>query len=120
MDWRRWASIARLTIRKMSCLNGSKKLLTQKIMRVDTETRLWARLFSARSAFLCKYWTCSFSCRNNQAIGPRLSAFSPSFISHICLSNCNGYFGRKMPSGSRIFLSRISHYVCSEQIAANE
>ena len=44
---------------------------------------------------------------NNQAIGPRLSAFSPSFISHICLSNCNGYFGRKMPSGSRIFLSRI-------------
>ena len=32
---------------------------------------------------------------NNQAIGPRLSAFSPSFISHIYLSNCNGYFSRK-------------------------
>ena len=32
MDWRRWASIARLTIRKMSCLNGSRKLLTQKII----------------------------------------------------------------------------------------
>ncbi len=31
MDWRRWASIARLSIRKMCCLNGSRKLLTQKI-----------------------------------------------------------------------------------------
>ena len=38
MDWRRWASIARLSIRKMSCLNGSRKLLTQKIMRVDEVT----------------------------------------------------------------------------------
>jgi hypothetical protein len=34
MDWRRWASIARLTIRKMSCLNGSRKLLTQKILQI--------------------------------------------------------------------------------------
>ena len=34
MDWRHWASIARLTIRKMSCLNGSKKLLTQKILQI--------------------------------------------------------------------------------------
>ena len=49
-------------------LNGSKKLLTQKIMWVDTETRLWTRLFSARSAIFCRYWTCTFSCRNNQAI----------------------------------------------------
>ena len=31
MDWRRWASIARLSIRKMCCPNGSKKLLAQKI-----------------------------------------------------------------------------------------
>ena len=34
MDWRRWASIARLTIRKMSCLNGSRRLLTQKILQI--------------------------------------------------------------------------------------
>ena len=34
MDWRRWASIARLSIRKMCCLNGSRKLLTQKIMQI--------------------------------------------------------------------------------------
>ena len=39
MDWRRWASIARLTLRKMSCLNGSKKLLTQKIIRFDAKGR---------------------------------------------------------------------------------
>ena len=25
-------------------------------------------------AIFCRYWTCSFSGRNNQAIGPRLSA----------------------------------------------
>ena len=55
MDWRRWASIARLSIRKICCLNGSRKLLTQKIMWVDTETRLWTRLFSARSAIFCRY-----------------------------------------------------------------
>ena len=48
MDWRRWASIARLSIRKMCCPNGSRKLLTQKIM---TTTR---------------------------PLGPRLSAFSPT------------------------------------------
>ena len=52
-------------------LNGDRKLLTQKIMRVDVVTRLWTRLFSARSAIFCRYWTCSFSCRNNQAIGGR-------------------------------------------------
>ena len=52
-------------------LNGDRKLLTQKIMRVDVVTRLWSRLFSARSAIFCRYWTCSFSCRNNQAIGGR-------------------------------------------------
>ena len=34
MDWRRWASIARLTIRKMCCLNSSRKLLTQKILQI--------------------------------------------------------------------------------------
>jgi len=32
MDWRRWASIARLSIRIMCCPNGSRKLLTQKII----------------------------------------------------------------------------------------
>ena len=68
MDWRHWASIARLSIQKMCCLNGSRKLLTQKIKRDDVVTRLWTHLFSARSAIFCRYWTCSFSCRNNQAI----------------------------------------------------
>ena len=40
MDWRRWASIARLSIRKKCCLNGSRKLLTQKIIRVDEVTAM--------------------------------------------------------------------------------
>ena len=44
---------------------------------------------------------------NNQAIGPRLSAFSPSFISHICLSNCNGYFGRKAIRVPSLFITNL-------------
>ena len=46
-----------------------QKIALQKIIRVDVVTRLWTRLFSARSAIFCRYWTCSFSCRYNQAIG---------------------------------------------------
>ena len=30
-------------------------------------------------AIFCRYWTCSFSGRNNQAIGPRLSAIFSFF-----------------------------------------
>ena len=40
-------------------------------------------LFSARSAIFCRYWTCTFSCRNNQAIGPRLSAIFTLLFIHI-------------------------------------
>ena len=60
MVWRRWASIARLTIRKMCCLNGSRKLLTQKIF-ICPYNHLWPYGFSARSAIFCRYWTCTFS-----------------------------------------------------------
>ena len=31
-------------------------------------------------AIFCRYWTCSFSGRNNQAIGPRLSAIFTFFF----------------------------------------
>ena len=73
-----------------------QKIAMQKIMRVDEVTKHWTRLFSARSAIFCRYWTCTFSCRNNQAIGPRLSAFSPSFISHICcVPRSNGNIAQK-------------------------
>ena len=34
--------------------------------------------FSARSAIFCRYWTCTFSGRNDQAIGPRSSAIFTS------------------------------------------
>ena len=36
------------------------------------------RIFCAFCAIFCRYWTCSFSGRNNQAIGPRLSAIFTS------------------------------------------
>ena len=64
----------------------------QKIMRVDIMTTHWIQLFFARSAIFCRYWTCTFSGRNNQAIGAEvvchfhptlsviLSAFSPYFV----------------------------------------
>ena len=40
----------------------------------DSET-IWVRMdFLRICAIFCRYWTCSFSGRNNQAIGPRLSA----------------------------------------------
>ena len=80
MDWRRWASIARLTIRKMSCLNGSRKShFVRKIKQVQIETA-WGRIYFLRiCAIFCRYWTCSFSGRNNQAIEPRLSAIFTFF-----------------------------------------
>ena len=31
-------------------------------------------------AIFCRYWTCTFSGRNNQAIGPRLSAIFTFFF----------------------------------------
>ena len=34
MDWRRWASIARLTIQKNELPQWQQKIATQKIMRV--------------------------------------------------------------------------------------
>ena len=59
-----------LYCRKMCCLNGSKKLHFVQKIRLD---RIVACLgpdgFFARSAIFCRYWTCTFSCRNNQAIG---------------------------------------------------
>ncbi len=93
MDWRHWASIARLSIRKMCCLNGSRKLLTQKIIRVDVVTRLWTRLFSARSAIFCRYWTCTFSRRNNQAIGAEV----------VCIFTFFQYLFEKLAAKIRIF-----------------
>ena len=40
----------------------------------DNETIRGRMVFFAHCAIFCRYWTCTFSCRNNQAIGPRLSA----------------------------------------------
>ena len=51
----------------------------RKSIRTPRHIKIWSRrIFCA--AIFCRYWTCTFSCRNNQAIGLRLSAFSPSYI----------------------------------------
>ena len=49
MDWSRWASIARLSIRKICCLNGSRKLLRRKYSW-SMPPILGLSIFSARSA----------------------------------------------------------------------
>ena len=52
MDWRHWASIARLSIRKMCCLNGSRKLLTQKIFIRPNQTFVAGWIFRTKCDFL--------------------------------------------------------------------
>ena len=44
--------------------------------------RLWICLFSARSAIFCRYWTCSFSGRNNQAIGAEVVCIFTFFMNN--------------------------------------
>ena len=58
---------------------------------------IWGRRdFLRICAIFCRYWTCSFSCRNNQAIGPRLSAFSPYFYILILFAKWQWKLRRKM------------------------
>ena len=53
----------------------SRKLHFVQKIRLDRNIKyLGPYGFSARSAIFCRYWTCTFSGSNNQAIGPRLSA----------------------------------------------
>ena len=56
-----------------------KIALRAESIRTHRHIMIWSRRIFCEAIF-CRYWTCTFSCRNNQAIGPRLSAFSPSFI----------------------------------------
>ena len=80
-----------LYCRKMCCLNGSRKLHFVQKIRLDRIIKyLRPDVFFARSAIFCRYWTCSFSCRNNQAIGAEVVCIFSFFISHICLQNGNG------------------------------
>ena len=76
MDWRRWASIARLSIRKMCCLNGSRKLLTQKIMQIRI---VGVRMdFPHEVRFSAGIGPAHFLAETTRPLGPRLSAFSPA------------------------------------------
>ncbi len=100
MDWRRWASIARLSIRKMCCPNGSKKLLAQKILasqnvggRMDFlhEVQFFAGIGPAhfpadlRNAALSAFeegapFMGTALAEYKQCIGPRLSAIFTSLF----------------------------------------
>ena len=60
------------------------------VRKIYSATNKWygRGVFSARSAIFCCHWGSTFSCRNNQAIGPRLSAFSPLFLSFVISRFC--------------------------------
>ena len=99
MDWRRWASIARLSIRKMCCLNGSRcrdQALDPFIFRTKCDFLQVLDLL----IFLQKqpgHWHCLYAAKavpmngapssNADKAAFRRLPFSPSFISHICLPN---------------------------------
>ena len=72
MDWRRWASIARLPIRKMSCLNGSKKLLMQKILQIRIVGGCID--FPHKVRFSAGIGPAHFPAETTRPLGPRLSA----------------------------------------------
>ena len=60
-----------------------------------SNNNLWPDVFSA-SAIFCRYWTCSFSGRNNQAIEAEVVChFHLTFISLFCLPNGNRNFAEK-------------------------
>ena len=77
MDWRRWASIARLTIRKMCCLNGSRKLLTQKIMMVDIMTGFGSAYFLHKVQFFAGIGPAHFPAETTRPLGRGCLPFSP-------------------------------------------
>ncbi len=76
MDWRRWASIARLSIRKMCCPNGSRKLLTQKI--IIRSYQAGPAYFPHEVRFSAGIGPAHFLAETTRPLGPRLSAFSPT------------------------------------------
>ena len=64
--------------RKMSCLNGSRKLHFVQKIRLDRIIYLWPNGFSARSAIFCRYWTCSFSGSQARLLMPVPLPFLPN------------------------------------------
>ncbi len=52
MDWRRWASIARLPIRKIVASMATENCFAENNYS-SIANNIWLRLFSARSAIFC-------------------------------------------------------------------
>ena len=72
---------SRATCRKMCCLNGSRKLLTQKILQIRI---VGVRMdFPHEVRFSAGIGPAHFLAETTRPLGPRLSAFSPSFIESI-------------------------------------
>ncbi len=84
MDWRRWASIARLNPENCR-LNGDRKLLTQKIMRVDEVARFRPTYFLHEVQFFAGIGPAHFPAETTRPLGPRLSAIFSSLFQCLLL-----------------------------------
>ena len=79
MDWRRRASIARLTIRKMSCLNGSRKShFVRKIKQVQIVRPFGSEwIFCAFAQFSAGIGPAHFPAETTRPLGRGCLPFSP-------------------------------------------
>ncbi len=84
MDWRRWASIARLSIRKMCCLNGSRKLRKCAENKYSSISITFGPVYFPHEVrFSVTYWRSQFSGSLARLLMPVPLPFSPSFIESI-------------------------------------
>ena len=91
-------------------LNGDRKShYVRKIKHVQIVT-IWDRMdFLHEVQFSAGIGPAHFLAETTRPLRPRLSAFSPSFISHLCIPRGNGSIGRKILKISAIlyFMDKI-------------
>ncbi len=83
MDWRRWASIARLNPENCR-LNGDRKLLTQKIMRVDEVARFRPTYFLHEVQFFAGIGPAHFPAETTRPLGRGCLPFSQTCFNVFC------------------------------------
>ena len=82
-----WASIAVSQSGKCAAPMAAENCTSCRKYASTVSLNIWDRMDLLRiCAIFCRYWTCSFSGRNNQAIGPRLSAIFTYFYIPIMLA----------------------------------